>query len=81
MTVYHAFAGAAVSDPGLATADFYAGYRDLIGVLGTLTGDRGEAHGLVAMVLGLSLGVLLGQLDGAEAEAAVERHLDRLFPS
>jgi AcrR family transcriptional regulator len=80
MTVYHLFAGAAVADPELAAADFYDGYRDLVGVLGLLVGDGDEARGLVAMVLGLSLGVLLDQMSGAEAQAIVGRHVDRLLP-
>lgn len=88
MRVYHAFAGVAVADPGLRSAEAFANGRELIAALSeriraaVLAGEaRSDIHpdrdasNLLALVLGLSLGVLLDQMDAGEASAALECHL------
>ncbi len=94
MRVYHGFAGAAVADPALRTADAFATGRTLIATLSdrlreaVLVGDvrhdvdpDTNAASLLALVLGLSLCVLLEQMDAATATEAVEAHLRSLTPT
>jgi AcrR family transcriptional regulator len=87
MTVYHAFAPAAVSDRALMTPEVETGGRLFVdaiaGVLRQVDPPPGpelavEALSLAAMILGLSLSVLLEQVSGDEALAVVDHHVDRL---
>lgn len=92
MGVYHAFAGAALTDPVLRGGDGFrneAVLRDFLAAqlesgrdTGTLVAGIDpvlEARALLSMVLGLSLAVLLGRVKATEAVATVEHHVDRLF--
>jgi AcrR family transcriptional regulator len=91
MRVYHGFAGAAVADPTLRSAEAFARGRDLIATLSdrlsaavVAGGPRSDidperdAASLLALVLGLSLCVLLDQMGAAEASAALDVHLRSL---
>jgi len=91
MRVYHGFAGAAVADVALRSTEAFASGRDLIATLSDRLGaavlagdvrsdldtDR-DAASLLALVLGLSLFVLLDQMDAEEASASLEHHLRSL---
>lgn len=76
MSVYHAFAAAAVTDARLRDDEFFEAGRGLQGFLAEQLGDGGspetEALALIAVVLGLSVSVLLDQCEVDEAEAALE---------
>lgn len=76
MSVYHAFAAAAVTDARLRGDGFFEAGRGLQGFLTEQRGDGGspetEALVLIAVVLGLSVSELLEQGDVDEAQAALE---------
>lgn len=88
MLLYLGFAGAALTDSSLRSADAFRNAESLLGQLaGELDAAKqagevgegidspGQARVLVSLVLGLSLGVLLEQTTEAEAHAAVDAHL------
>jgi AcrR family transcriptional regulator len=91
MRVYHSFAGAAVADPTLRTTEAFANGRAVIATLAdrltqaALAGevrpeidpDR-DAAKLLALVLGLSLCVLLDQMEADDASATLDSHLRSL---
>jgi AcrR family transcriptional regulator len=88
MIVYHAFAAAAVTDRSLLTDRIQERGSGFIAVVAGLLGGARlpsgtdpavEARGLVTMILGLSLGMLMGQVTDDDALAVVDHHLDRLF--
>jgi AcrR family transcriptional regulator len=90
MTLYHSFAGAALTDPALRGREFF---ENATGLLDFLTdrlqddakrqgrgpdGDprvRARARALLSLVLGLSLGVLLDQYTHDEATASLDGFL------
>jgi AcrR family transcriptional regulator len=87
MLVYHAFAAAAATDRALWTERIQARGGELVDAVAGLltgadlppgTGPEVEARGLVAMILGLSLSMLLGQFTNEQALAVLENHLDRV---
>jgi AcrR family transcriptional regulator len=93
MLLYHGFGAVALTDPALRRAEAFRNADNLVGAIGLLLGDAQaaglvvadvdvtvEAWGVLALVLGLSFGVLLEQLPGVQAEAALDAHLDRLAP-
>ena len=88
MQVYLQFASAAMTDPTLRSADAFANGHALIDVLaGELNkmasnemvaldlDPRIEAHALVALVLGLSMGTLLNQTSPEQALKVLHAHL------
>ncbi len=90
MLVYHGFAGAALTDPELRSADAFSQGRAVIEFvaeqLSTARGPNGaepavddnrEALALLALVLGLSLSVLLEQVSARAAIDALDHHLER----
>lgn len=91
MRVYHGFAGAAVADPTLRSAQAFADGRTLVATLAdrlreavlslevspAIDPDR-EAASLLALVLGLSLCVLLDQMEADEATTHLDSHLRSL---
>lgn len=91
MLVYHAFAGAALTDRRLRGADAFANATALTDAIAhelTLSQNAGlhrsefdpttEASVILALVLGLSLAVLLEQMTADEALAILDTHLNRL---
>jgi TetR/AcrR family transcriptional regulator, transcriptional repressor of bet genes len=83
--VAHAFAAAALTDPQLAAAT--RRYPDQLQqvianqirqVRQEFDADA-EARGLLAMVSGLTLSTLLGEIADQDAVAVVDYHLDRVF--
>ena len=92
MLVYHGFTAVAITDETLRTADAFRNSQGLLGFLAgqlraaAATGDLAagadpdvEAWVLLSLVLGLSLGVLLDQLDADHAGAVLDAHLARLI--
>ena len=91
MLVYHAFAGAALTDPELRTAGAFGQGRALLDLFAeqlsttrafdaehpTIETDR-DALALLSLVLGLSLSVLLEQITPQEAMDALDHQLLRL---
>ena len=91
MQVYLQFAAAAMADPVLRSADAFANGHALIDVLANELSsmaathslapdiDPGiEARGLLALVLGLSTGILLEQTSPAQALEVIRAHLGRI---
>lgn len=91
MQVYLQFATAAMADPVLRSADAFADGHALVEVLaGELAGLAAagllardvdpdlEARALLALVLGLAMGVLLDQTSPDDALDVLRAHLDRL---
>jgi len=91
MVLYHEFAVLALTDDALRSAEAFRNGARLLGflaeqlrslrnegVLGEEFEPELEAQALLALVLGLSLGVLLNQTDVSDANAALESHLKRL---
>ncbi len=91
MQVYLQFAAAAMADPVLRRADAFANGHALIDVLATELSkmaashtlvpdiDPGiEARGLLALVLGLSTGMLLEQTSRPQALEVLRTHLERI---
>ena len=91
MLLYHGFGAAALTDAGLRRAEAFRNADDLVRVLtGLLAEARAagevvsgvdaptEAWTILALVLGLSFGVLLEQLPARRAEAVLDAHLARL---
>jgi AcrR family transcriptional regulator len=91
MLVYHGFAAVALTDPALRRSDAFHNADALLQFISgqlRLAQDAGDlaegvdpdvdAHGILSLVLGLSLGVLLDQMTPAGAEAVLEAHLARL---
>lgn len=76
MRVYHAFAAAGVTDARLRGDEFFEAGRGLQDFLAAQLDDGAspetEALALISVVLGLSLSVLLDQIQVDEAEAALE---------
>jgi AcrR family transcriptional regulator len=80
MSVYHAFAGAAVTDARLRGDEFFEAGRGLQDFLAEQLGGgaaQTEALALISVVLGLSVSVLLARCDVEEAEAALELAIRR----
>lgn len=88
MLVYLGFAGAALTDPHLRSADAFANGRTLLAFLtaelsaGIDAGDldsriepQVQATAILSLVLGLSLSVLLGQISSDAAFAVLDAHL------
>lgn len=93
MRVYLGFAGAALTDPGLRSADAFSNARTLqaflaseleaaasAGELDERVDPRSQAMSMLSLVLGLSLGVLLEQTDVVEAKRLLDRALTLLRP-
>jgi AcrR family transcriptional regulator len=93
MLLYHGFAAVALTDAGLRRADAFRNSHNLVNVLaGLLDAARAdrqvatdvdpptEAWAILALVLGLSSGVLLEQLLPNRAQAVLDAHLARLAP-
>lgn len=91
MQVYLQFAAAAMADPVLRSADAFANGHALIDVLATELSKMAathtlapdihpgiEARGLVALVLGLSTGMLLEQTSPPQALEVLRAHLERI---
>lgn len=85
MHLYLSFAGAALSDAGLRGADAFRGADTLVDSLAVEVAAirpdldaRTEASAILALVLGLSLGVLLEQASPAAAVGILDGHLARL---
>lgn len=92
MLLYHAFAAAALTDDTLRRAEAFQNARNLLDfIAGQLTVAREageladsvvpevEASAILALVLGLSLGVLLEQTAARDAEAVLDAHLARIW--
>ncbi|MBY5162652.1 TetR family transcriptional regulator C-terminal domain-containing protein [Salsipaludibacter albus] len=91
MQVYLHFASAAMADPVLRRADAFANGHALIDVLATELSEMAathalapdidpgiEARGLLALVLGLSMGILLEQTSAPQALEVLRTHLERI---
>jgi hypothetical protein len=91
MLVYHAFAGAALTDSTLRRADAFDNAAALTqsiahelstaqeaGRFGTDLDPEMEASAILPLVLGLSLATLLEQMQPDNAVAILDRHLHRL---
>lgn len=91
MLLYHAFAGAALTDPGLRKAEAFHNAESLTSAIGhelTLAQESGqhesgydtttEARAILSLVLGLSLAALLDQTTPEDAMAVLDAHLARL---
>lgn len=91
MLLYHGFAAAALTDGSLRRTDAFANETNLVAYLAEQlrqARDAGQArasvdpdlgaHALVALLLGLSLGVLLEQTSISDATAILSAHLTQL---
>lgn len=91
MVLYHAFAGAALTDPKLRQADAFRNAESLKAAMAlelALAQESGEhspdfdpateATAILSLVLGLSLATLLEQTTPEEAIAVLDAHLARL---
>jgi TetR/AcrR family transcriptional regulator, transcriptional repressor of bet genes len=76
MSVYHAFAAAGVTDARLRGDEYFEAGRGLKNFLAEQLADGASPHvealASISVVLGLSLSVLLDQIEVDEAEAALE---------
>jgi AcrR family transcriptional regulator len=94
MLLYLGFAGAALTDDSLKTADAFREGDKLRGAL-ALELERArfdeqlavgvdpdtEAQSILALILGLALSVLLDQMTADAARHVIDLHLRRLFPT
>lgn len=91
MLVYHSFAGAALTDTNLRSAEAFGNSESLIAVMSdelaaaqasgeikTKLEPATEATAILSLVLGLSLATLLDQIHPERALDVLHAHLDRL---
>lgn len=88
MLLYHGFAAAALTDEALRTGAAFRNATNLLAYIAgqlAMTGDLAEgvdpdveARALLALVLGLSIGVLLEQTSVSDAGAVLDAHFLRL---